>query len=165
MRVSGRILNYLFQIFLIYCWTQRERVLSDLQKDVNIVFWACCILPIWGWSPRFWHASVLPRSCTSVQYTASVLRLRLRTGRTHYAQHTTTTSLCWSSNISSLVELQFVRKCCVYLPCWNISPTPVTRALGNELMPETDLLAFLYIRKYPTYLNLLCPGLSIRIFI
>ncbi len=43
----------------------RDDVCWDQQGDVVIVFWACCILPIWGYSPRICHATPAPQgSCT-----------------------------------------------------------------------------------------------------
>ncbi len=58
--------------------------------------------------PEF-DSQPLPPAAVEV-YTASILGLWLRTSRIHQVQNTTTTSLCWSSNISSLVEVV----CCVY---------------------------------------------------
>ncbi len=56
---------------LAYCMYIRDEVLLDQQRDVVIVLWARCILPIWGASPRILHANPLPDSCWSVHCTNS----------------------------------------------------------------------------------------------
>jgi hypothetical protein len=45
----------------------RDEVLQDQQRYVVVVFWVCCFQPIWGQSPRIWHATPDPRQLLTVR--------------------------------------------------------------------------------------------------
>ncbi len=76
----------------------RDGIWLDHQRDVVIVFWICCILLIWHYFFRLWHATASRAAvvnCINFETQAS-------NWQTHQVQNTTTASLCWSNNISFL---------------------------------------------------------------
>jgi hypothetical protein len=62
MLLIGKMCKYLKKAY----FPCRYGVLLDQPRDVVIVFWASCILPTGGWSPRILHAlpPLLLGSCT-----------------------------------------------------------------------------------------------------
>jgi hypothetical protein len=88
----------------------RDEVFWDQQRDVVIVFWSCWILVIYL-NPRILHATPAPQQLWTVQCTLYTEHcIKFWDPSFEWAEDikpkisTSTASLCWSKNTSSLVQ-------------------------------------------------------------